>query len=332
MKMFLHLAACLILAAGADAAGSDIYELIINGDLEAAADSLSRTSTATLRDGNMLYYAGMVETGAEKSVQLMEAALNASVAAVHQEDIYCRLAQYYFIQGDYGKLGRIVADYLVLWESGKYRREMQRFSIVVDEKSNAYESALKQADRYFLLYGDGDAAQWGKIDRSRVMLGYGKNIGADNVLRRLAREKDGPGVPQALYLLTLDAIKRRRTDDAVFYYNILREGYPSAVGLDALIERMKDLSLSGSQGNAAEKLTGTFYSVQVGVFSVEANSSKQAELFGKYGKKVDVKSKKISQAKYHVVYVGRFSDYEAAARFKRKLEDEHGEVFQVVAR
>ncbi len=39
-----------------------------------------------------------------------------------------------------------------------------------------------------------------------------------------------------------DAIERKNTDDAVFYYNILRDRYVSSVGLDALIERLSDMS------------------------------------------------------------------------------------------
>ena len=151
-------------------------------------------------------------------------------------------------------------------------------------------------------------------------------------MRKLSREKTGPGGAQALYLLALDAIDQGRTDDAVLYYNLLREGFPSAVGLDALVERMTSLSTLDAHDNTAEKLTGTFYSIQVGVFKIEANSRKQKSLFEDYGKQVDTKFKIISNIKYYVVYVGHFSDYELAVQFKRKLEADHNEVVQVVAR
>ncbi|MEA3296638.1 MAG: SPOR domain-containing protein, partial [candidate division Zixibacteria bacterium] len=103
-------------------------------------------------------------------------------------------------------------------------------------------------------------------------------------------------------------------------------------GLDALVERMTDLSMPNSHGDVAEKLTGTFYSVQVGVFKFKDNSGKQAAIFEHYGRQVDIRSKTISNVSYYVVYVGHFSNYESAVQFKRKLESNHSEVFQVVAR
>ncbi len=309
-----------------------IFELISNGDLDQAADSLSSVTTAGLRDGNLLFYASLLETDGEKSVRLMEAALNASVAVMHRETIHYRLAQYYFMVGNYERLGSLVADYLSAWESGRHRREMLRFSIIVDEHAGAYESATRQADRYLLQFGDDETGQWVTIDKARIMLENKKKIGAEKLLRRLSRGSSGPGVSQALYLLGRDAVMQKRTDDAVFYYNMLRESYPGAVGLDALIDLMADLTTSDVADNTAEKLTGTYYSVQVGVFSVKANADKQVAEFSKFDQPTDIARKKISNVSYHVVYVGRFSDYASASKFKTRLEAEFGETFQVVAR
>ena len=115
-----------------------------------------------------------------------------------------------------------------------------------------------------------------------------KKIAARKLLRELSREDGGPGVPTALYLLAEDAIETRKTDDAVFFYNLLREGYPSAVGLGALIEAMTGMSTPDAANTQAEEITGTYYSVKVGVFSVEENAKKLAEEFRQYGKPVDV--------------------------------------------
>jgi len=332
MKKRLLLIILVILALSIMGRADTIYSLITRGDLDRARDSLSNTSTASLRDGNRLFYLSLLETSADKSAQLMEAALNTSISAAYREEIYFRLAQYYFLRGDLKKLERIVSDYRALWEAGKYRGEMLRMSSLVDETFKAYESAVRQVDRYLLEYSEGDEAQWGIIDKARVMLGFKKHIGAIKLLRRLSREKDGPGVPQALYLLAVGAVNNKRTDDAVFYYNILREEYPAAVGLDALIEKMVGMSSPDADDAEAEERTGTFYSVQVGVFSKKENAKRQAKIFSRYDHKVDIKTKKISNKEYRVVYVGRFQTYEAALKFKKMLEANHNEVFQVVAR
>ncbi len=133
-------------------------------------------------------------------------------------------------------------------------------------------------------------------------------------------------------MLADDVIKRSRTDDAVFYYNLCREAYPSAIGLDATIEKMSGMSASGDKENRAEARTGTFYSIQVGVFSSKSNAKKRANEFKKYDKKVDIKSKKISDKNYNVVYVGHFTSYNSALTFKKMLESKYNETFQVKAR
>ncbi len=330
-KIFITLLG-IVLCCSATSRADTIYSLIRQGKVEEARDSLSTVSTASTRDGNKLFYLSLVEQNGEKAAKLMEAALRASVSASYREEIYYRLAQYYFLKGDIKKLEKIVNDYRALWEVGKYRGEMLRLSILIDEMLDAYESALRQADRYLLEFSQDNAAQWGLIDKARVMMAYRKHIGAEKLLRKLSREKKGPGVPQALYLLADRAIRKKRTDDALFYYNILREGFPAAVGLDALVERMTELTAPDSHDATAEKITGTYYSVKVGVFSKKENAKRQAKLFSSYGKKVDIETKTISDKTYRVVYVGRFQTYEEAFAFKKTLEATHNEVFQVVAR
>jgi tetratricopeptide (TPR) repeat protein len=322
---------CLLAAASLNAQGYDIYSLIQEGRLQEARDSLSRLSTASLRDGNVLFFRSLLERDAAKSAQAMEAALKAAVDPAYQEEIYYLLAQYYFVTGDYRRLGEIVNEHHTLWEEGQYTSQMRRFSIAVDQEMNAYESAIRQIDRFLLNHGSDSWRQWGLIDKARVMLAFDKRIGAVELLRSLSREKSGPGVAQALYVLGRDAISRKRTDDAVFYYNILREGYRSAVGLDALAEMMADMAAADSRDDSAEKLTGTYYTVQVGVFSQEDNAKRQADVFRGYDKKVDIRKKTIAGKTYRVVYVGRFQNYSDAHDFKKLLEANHHETYQVVA-
>ena len=112
----------------------------------------------------------------------------------------------------------------------------------------------------------------------------------------------------------------------------MRESYPSAVGVDALLDRMGDLSSGDKIDRTADKLTGTFYSVQLGVFSKKENAEKMCARFTKYGQKLDRLRKKISDMYYYVVFIGRFPDYLSASQFKDKLEAEHNQSFLVVAR
>lgn len=330
--LMLGLVVLLCLASAAGAA-DDIYRLIEEGKLAEAREALGKVSTAALRNGNNLFFQALLETDGARSAQLMEVALNSSVDTEYREIIFLRLAQYYYLTGDFKKLHRLIVDYRVTFESGRFRPQMLRYSAVVDEQQKRHETALRQVDRYLLENSGGEAEQWGEIDKARILIHNGKDIGARKMLEKLSRLKSGPGVAQALYLLTQEAVREKRADDAVFYYNILREGYPAAVGLDALVERMSDLSSStGGREDEADQITGTFYSVQVGVFSEEDNAERMADRFKGYGHKIDIARKTVSGVRYHVVYVGRFDSYYEASAVKTKLEAEHSEVFQVVAR
>ena len=324
----------IILALGIPTVGSadNIYSLITDGRLKEASDSLSRLATASTRDGNVLFFQSLMEQSADQAARMMEASLRSSVSLEYRPEIYYRLAQYYLIKHDYKDLSRVVNEYRASTESGKYDAEMLRLSVIVDQMSGDYESALKQADRFQVKYGTSETSQWGMVDKARILAANGKSIGAVKILKELSREKSGVGVPQALYLLAVDALEKKRIEDAVFYYNLLRDGYPGAIGLDALVDRLSSVAGGYDTGDTAEKLTGTYYTIKVGVFSSRDNANKQADLFKQYKKPVDIREKTISGRNYHVVYVGKFQSYQDAYQFKSTLEATHGEVYQVVAR
>ena len=87
-----------------------------------------------------------------------------------------------------------------------------------------------------------------------------------------------------------------------------------------------------SNDQVAERITGTTYSVQVGVFSVGDNARNFAGRLKKYGEPVEINEKMISGKKYYVVYAGRFLSSEKAMAFKTRLESSEKEAFQVIAR
>jgi tetratricopeptide (TPR) repeat protein len=263
---------------------------------------------------------------------LLEAALNASVSARYREEVIFRLAQYYFASGLDGELALTVNRYRTEYENGRFDGHMRRLAIIADERAAKTETALRQLDRMLVSRADDEPSQWATIDKARIMMATDKRVAAIELLRRLSRQRSGPGPAQALYLLALDAFQYHRYDDAVFYYNLLREAYPKAVGLDVLIDKLSSVTGDEPEDDLAERLTGTFYSVKVGVFSQIENARRQRDNFTKYDRRVEILTKNISGRKYFVVYVGRFSSYESAEQLKANLEATHNEVFQVVTR
>ncbi len=333
MQRFLIIAVLTSAVAAQALADTSVYRLIEQGKLDAARQELSRTSTAALRDGNHLFFQALLESNGARAADLMETALASSVDYEYRELINYRLAQYYYLNGAWDKLQRQIVTYRAKFENGQYRDQMARFSTLLDEKAGDFESALTQIDRYILNNNSGENRQWGEIDKARVLLAFRKGVGADKLLRGLSREKSGPGVPQALYLLATEAVRNRKADDAVFYYNVLREAFPGAIGQDALVDRMAEMTESSDRTTSeADKITGTFYSIQVGVFSDAANARKLARDFERAGHRVDLVDKTISRVTYKVVFVGRYRTYADAESARTRLQAGANESYQVVAR
>ena len=170
-----------------------IYELISAGRIEEARDSLGRQSSASVRDATTLFCQALLEPEAENAVRLMDAALAGRPLAEHQEEIAFRLAQFYLMRKDYRKVAEAVTDYQSRWERGRFRGEMQRLSILADEQGKAYASALKQCDAYLMDNSAGDRQHWGLVDKVRILMAHGKDIGAGETLRQLSKAKKGVG-------------------------------------------------------------------------------------------------------------------------------------------
>ena len=322
----------LVATLGGPARPESVYSLIQRGRLDEARDSLSRQASAGVRDGNVLFCQGLLEADGGEAARLMEAALNAPTKSIYLEDITYRLAQYYLVRGNYSRLIEMVNSYLSNWGNGAHRPQIFRLSILSAERTKAYDAALKQCDQYLADNSGSDNHQWGLIDKARILESNGKQIGTAETIKQLSRSRKGPGVPQALYLLGMQAVSKARADDAILYYNMLREAYPSAVGLDQLTAGLGNIPDRPSVDSRSDRVTNTYYAVKVGVFSEIENARRQADKFKSLQVKVDIESKRISGKDYRVVYVGHFETYDEAVAFKSKLEAAQHETFQVVAR
>nr|MBN2278030.1 SPOR domain-containing protein [candidate division Zixibacteria bacterium] len=322
----------LILAGGLYwPARADIYGLIRQGKIEEARREIEASSTVVRRDGSLLFYQALLEKSGEESFKFLEAAFKAELSPQYlEEDIYL-MAQYYLARNDWGKVVSMADAYLQHWESGKYRNEVLRLAGLAHEKLDENERAESYRTRLIKENQNGHYALLGDIDRARILYGARDYSRAQKICRQIRNSDNAEAAVPALYMLSHYAIEQKRVDDAILYYNILKEGYPHAIGLDDLIDRFSQFERT-TDDHRAERITGTVYSVQVGVFSIEKNAREMAERMKQYGQKVEIKDKIISDKKYHVVYVGRFVSAEEAMAFKTRLELSEKEVFQVIAR
>jgi tetratricopeptide (TPR) repeat protein len=320
----------LTLVAG-EIGAADIMDLIRTGQIDAARREIARSETAVRRDGDLLYYQALIESEGAQSYQFHEAAGRAELAPEFREDNIYRMALYAQATGDYEKLAGIAEDYLHRWERGKYRPQILRLAAMAHRNLKQTEKADLYHRRVMRENEGLKYENLGLIDEAFRLYLDKEYIGAQRICRQLRRCGDDDIVVPALYMLSRYALEQKRTDDAILYYNLLKEGYPEAIGLDKLVEEFGQVKKS-TEDSRAEEITGTVYSVQVGVFSIRDNARTMARRMEAHGEDVEISEKYISDKMYYVVFVGRFTSADKAMAFKIKLEQTENEVFHVVAR
>ena len=264
-------------------------------------------------------------------MQFLEAAFKAEMSPEYLEDNIHRMAQYFLAVDNFEKTASTARAYLQFWEDGRYRADMQRLCAHALGQLKKNEEGVKIRRNLIRENPENLIGATGRLDRAVSYYMHKDYIKAQNICRELAGSKFDEVAAPSLFMLSYYSLEQRRIDDAILYYNILKEGYPHAVGLDDLIDRFSNLNESPANYEA-EHITGTVYSIQAGVFSVKGNAYSLKDRLKQYGKPVEVKKKTISEKEYYVVYVGRFVSSKQAMTFKARLETHEKEVYQVVAR
>jgi len=317
--------------AGQAFALSDVPKLIDEGKIDEARRVIGESSTASYRDGTLLYYQALLEPDGKKSIQFHDAAFRANMESRFLEHSTYMRALYHLADKNYEKLAVTCESYLQYWKDGKYRTEILRLAALAFKKTNETTRAYNFRKRTMEEFAGRPEGKVGELDEAVALYEKKDYIAAQKICRKLSNTKYDEVVPPALYLLSSYSIEQNRIDDAILYYNVLKETYSAAVGLDNLAQRLGRL-YKESADSKAERMTGTVYSVQVGVFSIRDNAYRLAERMKQYGEDVEVTKKTVSDKKYYVVFVGRFQSSEQALAFKSRLESSEKEAFQVIAR
>lgn len=323
----------LIALFSGQAVRGDILGLIQSGRADDALDSISDLGSTFAERGNVLFYRGLLETDADSSARLLEAARQDKVDSAYADVIAFRLAFYYLLKGNDTQAAQEATRYLSLSPRGNEALAMSRILVLKQEQEGERDEAASAID--FLLEQNprGDARQWSLIDKARVSDEIGDQAaGVTKALTKLSQERSGPGVATAMYMLVRNAVAAKQFDDAVLYFGLLKEESPHAVGLASLADQLGDIPEDELKDSRAEQATGTYYAVKVGVFSQRANADQQADKCRVPGQPSVVDAKQISGKTYYIVYVGRYRAFAEAEQLKSKLEDRLNDSFQVVAR
>lgn len=332
---------CLLLgmAAAAEADFTDWYSLIQAGELKAVEDSLSRVATAATRDGDVLFIRALIEPDADQAADLFEASLSSGVNTRYQEEILIRLAEYYALTRQFGKLEQVTTEYQNRFEKGKYLARVRRLAILIDEDQDRTAEALRQTERYLTRFNRGEENQWGLIDKARLLVRQGQSTTVVSSIDKLSRASDGPGVPQALTLIVGGLVRAGESDRAVLKYNLLREEYPNAIGLAGLEELLampqanspRTTRRDTTDQSPAPVSDGNYY-LQIGVFSDPGNAKTRAADLHKLGIPVLQEPRMIHGKPYQVVLAGPFSTAAKAETARADLQRRFGETYRLMSR
>jgi hypothetical protein len=329
MRFFLiFLLSYLLLA---DSSSADLIESIRIGELDAAKREAASFYAVNNQDGKALFAKALLEADGKASLEFLTAAVRTGLPSNLKQEILCRTVLYYLAGSNYTELAKTADIYLQEWPNGEYRPEMSRLAALSAQKNNEGQKAEKTRTVLIKENPDNCASLAARLDWAANLFNQKKYVEGRKIGRRVSESKCDEAVVPALYMLTINSLEQKNIDDAIFAYNLLKDGYSGAIGLEELEDRFSKVEKS-EEDQSAEKITGTIYSVQVGVFSKKDNALRAKENMTKHNQPVDVKEKIISGKTYFVVYVGRFQSSESAIRLKNALEISESESYQVVAR
>ncbi len=310
----------------------EIEALIDNGSPDEAARKLSELASANARSPEELIIVARLESDGKVGAGFLRAALKGAEYPRQREKIYLDLARYYQALGNLPKLRIALSQHRREFPRSEFRDEFTKLRVFLAEREGEFSQAKSLCRRALKGSSKAEMREWSRLALARFELREkATHRGGRNNAFRISSSQSSSLAPVALYLLAEDDTRANDYDQAALDFNILREAYPNAIGAYDLIEHISGIDAAADKGEA-EKLIGSFYSIQVGVFTVKDNARSQKKQFENYGEPVEIARKTISGKRYYAVYVGRFVSADAAAVFKRTLERSEKDLFNIALR
>ncbi len=297
------------------------------GDFTSAREILKSYSESHPLDNEALYYAGKLEEEPERASEYYKKIWESS-SRVKKEEAAVELCYFYQMKGLNDSILELCSDFKnsfprssslpqILWlegqaffSSGRTEQAIDGFGYIVEEYPYSSWAAWAQLGIGEIYFSQGDF--------KKSLKEYNK------VVDRFAETEAFPLALSGIYRAFESSGEK---DKAILYLNLYREKFPGGIDLNSeiLADEVRD---SGK----AEKLTGTRYAVQIGVFAQKENADRIMEKLRSNGYKPEESYKYIQKKKYYVIRVGSFSSLSEAQRLKDKLEEEEGEVYRIVVR
>lgn len=297
------------------------------GDFESARE-ISRTYLESHpRDNEALYYAGKLEEEPESSLEYYKKIWNGS-SRIKKEESALELCYFYQAKGLSDSILELCSNFKNIFPQSSYLPQILWIESQAFFSSGKIKQALNGFKHIVEEYPYSSWAAWAQLGRGDIYFSRGENEKSIKEYKRvLDRYADSEAFPLALSGIYRVFEKSGEKDKAILYLNLYKEKFPQGIDLESevLSEEIKDLG-------RAEKLTGTKYTVQIGVFAAKENADRMVEKLKSRGYFPERSYKYIQNKKYYVIQVGSFNSLSEAQKFKEELEKEEGEVYRIVIR
>jgi tetratricopeptide (TPR) repeat protein len=191
------------------------------------------------------------------------------------------------------------------------------------------EQALKGFRNIVELYPSSSWAAWAQLGIGEIYFSQGSfNKSIKEYTKVIDKYTGTEAFPLALAGMSRAFESSGEKDKAVLYMNLYKERFPGGIETESQIQTEE--IIPRKDPGTAEKLTGTKYSVQIGVFANQENADKVMQKLKSRGYTPEQSNKTIQNKKYFVIQVGVFDSMSEAQKLREKLEREEGEVYRIV--
>jgi tetratricopeptide (TPR) repeat protein len=307
---------------------NDAIRYYNQGDFKDAREELKAYLESNPSDYEAQYYSGKLEGNAEKSAEYFKKIWESS-SRTKKEEAGLELCLYYQTAG---------LDDSVLSLSSKFKKIFPKSPLLpqmlwLESRSlfstGRTEQALKSLKYILELYPASAWAAWAQLGTAEIYFSQGSfNKSIKEYNKVIDKYAGTETFPLALAGMSRAFEASGEKDKAVLYLNLYKERFPGGIEVESQIQT-EEVNPRKDPGTA-EKLTGTKYSVQIGVFANQENADKVMKRLKSRGYSPEQSFKTIQNKKYYVIQIGVFNSLSEAQKLREKLEREEGEVYRIV--
>lgn len=296
-------------------------------------------------DPNTLYYLGKLETDGIKSQEYYRKLWIEHPGHPLADDALYAIAEYNYAKGYYSTARGMFRNLLILYPESEFAQKSQYWLGVVYLVMDKPDSARVEFRSYQRKYPNSELFPWATLGIADSYFQEKRFNQALKEYQWLLRSRSGKEVKSTvLYRLGQCYRSLGKEREAKKYFNRVLEGSPRSCEAALLRKELEEKvakkaeeeavpqekSTTEGPGRQPEPAQKPQYTIQVGAFTSRENAHKLCQRLLAKGYPAEISSKKVDQIRFHLVWVGRFTDKGQAEILAHKLAVTQGLQYRIV--